>query len=322
MPRSPRLFSRVGSRPTAALMCAAASFASLPQLTFAVPTPSTAVIHKNEERHVTARLELNSPKATPGVPLWLAIHFEIEKDWHIYWDGVNDTGFAPKLALTLPTGISAGKVLWPAPHRHVAPGDILDHIYEERVTLLVPLTVAQDAKLGKGVIRAELNWLVCSEACVPESQEVEVPLLVTAAPPGTVPGPDSPSKPLLVLPESFERALRALPQPVSKDKPQFTVEWTADTAKIQAPGATKLEFYPGKDGVELSDAITDAAAKADSLTLTLKPGTGSTPDASKSPGKNSESGVRVLQGILAVWAGTSKAPTYYQVLSERPAHPK
>ena len=48
--------------------------------------------------------------------------------------------------MTLPAGYKAGEMLWPAPARHVSNGGLLDHVYEGRAMILLPVEVPADAK--------------------------------------------------------------------------------------------------------------------------------------------------------------------------------
>ena len=48
----------------------------------------------------------------------------MQPGWHVYWNGRNDTGTPVRITLTVPEGFAAGDVLWPAPVRHVAAGEI------------------------------------------------------------------------------------------------------------------------------------------------------------------------------------------------------
>ena len=118
---------------------------------------------------------------TPGDTLILGVSFTIEKDWHLYGNAANDTGYPIHVTPKLPPGYVALDLLWPAPKRHISPGDILDHVYEERVTLLLPVVVPADARIGDRVeLKAHLDWLVCRDLCLPESADVAVRLPVRA----------------------------------------------------------------------------------------------------------------------------------------------
>ena len=114
----------------------------------------------------------------------IALTFDIDEGWHVYWPGQNDTGFAPTVELTLPEGWEAGEIQWPAPHRYIAPGNILDHIYEDgEATFIIPITIPKDANPGAVRLTADLEWLVCREACIPgwETVTLETSVALTGA---------------------------------------------------------------------------------------------------------------------------------------------
>jgi hypothetical protein len=88
-----------------------------------------------EENHATPEIILEDDAIAPGGTTWIGVRFKIENGWHLYWNGRNDSGSPPSFAGELPAGYTLGEWLWPAPKRHIAPGDILDHIYEDSVLL-------------------------------------------------------------------------------------------------------------------------------------------------------------------------------------------
>src|SRR4051812_22252125 len=88
------------------------------------------------------RLSLVSEKTAiiPGQVNWIGIQYEIADGWHLYWNGQNDAGSPMEVTPALPDGFTAGDLLWPAPKRHLSDGPLLDHVYEKRVVLLLPVT--------------------------------------------------------------------------------------------------------------------------------------------------------------------------------------
>src|SRR5262245_15955955 len=80
-----------------------------------------------------AKVSLVSEKrtVTRGSNFLLAVRFDLEPGWHIYWKGQNDTGYPPSVTLDLPEGFRTGEILWPVPKRLVSPGNILDHVYND-----------------------------------------------------------------------------------------------------------------------------------------------------------------------------------------------
>jgi thiol:disulfide interchange protein DsbD len=88
-------------------------------------------------------------------------------EWHLYWNGHNDSGEAPTLDFSgSDPRLTFGAATWPVPRRHVAEGDIVDHIYEGDCVMLVPLTVEKGVA-GDVVIKVRSEILVCREECLP-----------------------------------------------------------------------------------------------------------------------------------------------------------
>lgn len=132
---------------------------------------------------------------SPAETTTLAIHFVIDPEWHMYWNGYAEDGMEPTWELQLPVGLEvAGDVVWPIPHRHEQSEFVVEHIYEKQLTLLVPIRVADDAKPGDYTIGIKAKWLVCSDRCVPESGEDSITLRV---------GSEHPAKSLV---EALDRA--------------------------------------------------------------------------------------------------------------------
>ena len=99
---------------------------------------------------------------------WLAaVIFNLEEGWHIYWKNPGDSGAPPEFKWTLPEGVMAGKVIWPAPHR-IDAGGIVSYGYEGEVVLMVEMSVAKDFPVNKPVdYKLEVDYLVCKDLCLP-----------------------------------------------------------------------------------------------------------------------------------------------------------
>jgi thiol:disulfide interchange protein DsbD len=211
------------------------------------------------------RLLAESNPAAPGGTVVLGVHFDIDPGWHLYWNGQNDSGMPPELELELPPGFETGQIQWPAPKRHVSEGDILDHVYERRVTLLVPLAVPTDAPIGTRVrIAVRGKWLVCSSVCLPgEGQStLELAIATTSAP---APAP---------TPALFAEARARLPRPVLPGSPGLTVAWRADTLTLEVSNASGMTFFPDVGSAMMAAPIADGDAKTARLQITFKPALG------------------------------------------------
>jgi hypothetical protein len=184
--------------------------------------------------------------------------------WHFYWDGRNDSGFAPRQKLVLPEGWTAGPLQWPTPERLVSPGDILDHVYHDEVVMLQEITAPRDAAGGPRELRADWQWLTCKDSCVPGRDSLAV--AVTVDPTGAA------------APSPALAAARArLPQPLPAGL--VTTTWDGGVLRIARQAGTpggRLTFMPAVDCAELADLLNDGQGEALALHL-------STPAAGNEP---------------------------------------
>lgn len=119
--------------------------------------------------HIRAELLAESDAPAPGQSIDIAISMTPEPTWHGYWLNGGDAGFGMQIEWTLPPGVSVGDVAYPVPETLVIAG-LMNHVYERPYALLAPLTVAANVPPGTRLpIRAEANWLACTDqVCVPE----------------------------------------------------------------------------------------------------------------------------------------------------------
>lgn len=185
----------------------------------------------------------------PGTPLTLGLTFDIDEHWHLYWNGANDSGFAPTIDLDLPEGWTIGPWQWPAPMRYEsAPGQILDFIYESRVTLFATLNPAAESR-GSVTVRAATEWLVCQEACIPGYAELTLTL---------PPGAPAPSPQVA----RFEEARARLPQPLDAESiARFSWSWSRGALRITSHEPVWMTFAPGTDAPDLLDRFRGTRSK-------------------------------------------------------------
>lgn len=262
-----------------------------------------------EARTLNARPRLVAERESlvAGQTADIAITWSIKDKWHLYWTGQNDTGMAPSGKLTAlidgkPTdGVVFGAWKWPAPQRYVLPGDILDYVYFNRLTVLVPVTVSESLA-GKAVlIKADLEWLVCDEACVLEKEAVElsIPVVASAEAQGVKHSADR---------TIFRDAQAGAPRPLAQamQRPaseQPVISGNRESVTIKWPEAMTIAFLPHGDGVRVSNALSGGAVTGDTIRLELDRG--------------SEPGKERLRGLLQVAFKLHTVPSTYEVdLSE------
>jgi thiol:disulfide interchange protein DsbD len=136
--------------------------------------PARAALNSADADHV--RVEL----LVPGDTLYsndelndAGLYFKLEPGWHIYWKNPGDAGEPPRIQWTLPAGITAGPMQFPAPKR-LPLGPLMDYGYENEVLFPLKLHVANSVKAGPVTLHAKVDWLVCRERCIPGKAELEL----------------------------------------------------------------------------------------------------------------------------------------------------
>jgi DsbC/DsbD-like thiol-disulfide interchange protein len=224
----------------------------------AQPAPAT---------HAKPRLISEHAALVPGKTNWLGLTFDIDDTWHIYWDGAGDTGQPVKAVFVLPPGFKAGEIIWPTPKRYVLDGYVLDYIYENRVTLLVPLEVPADSKIGEDVkIRATVSWMECSEECRPGKAELSIQLPIASSEANASKSAEA---------GRFDDTRKRLPRPVEETARNVRSTWQGDRLTFAVQGASSLVFHPHRTSAPLADAMKQGEVKGDRMTLDLTPGGGS-----------------------------------------------
>jgi thiol:disulfide interchange protein DsbD len=137
---------------------------------------TAAALVKTE--HVEAELVAERTALVPGQTATVALRLKMIDGWHTYWQNPGDTGLPTTLAWTLPKGVTAGPILWPAPQM-LPVGPLVNYGYEGEVLLLTDVAVPRDAALGDTLtLAAKAEWLVCRETCIPEEGQLDLALPV------------------------------------------------------------------------------------------------------------------------------------------------
>ncbi|MFK7759894.1 MAG: protein-disulfide reductase DsbD domain-containing protein [Phycisphaerales bacterium] len=131
--------------------------------------PQTSAQPNSGDPRISGSIEPVAELLTNNL-VFLTINLEIDKEWHTYWPGINDTGYGISVEFNPVDGITFGDPVFPTPKRYIAPGDILDHIYEDQIQIHVPVEV-DGSLVGENpiAIEATVDYLICKEVCIPES---------------------------------------------------------------------------------------------------------------------------------------------------------
>ena len=142
-------------------------------LLLAVGLPAKAVSSSADAPHVHVELLVIPQGLNRGESANAGLYFKLESGWHIYWKNPGDAGEPPHIQWTLPVGITAGPLQFPAPKR-LPLGPLMDYGYENEVLFPLQLRVANGINAGPATLHAKVDWLVCREACIPGKAELEV----------------------------------------------------------------------------------------------------------------------------------------------------
>ena len=196
-----------------------------------------------EAKHATVELLSETTALVPGETAYLGLRFDLEEHWHIYWKNPGASGLPVSIDWTLPEGVEAGLIKWPAPSR-IALGDLTNYGYEGEVTLLIPLRVSESVSAGREVtVRASADWLICKEVCLPGEADLALDLPVAAGPAGKSPSADVFAAARERLPE--KSAPWSLSGGLSGEQLRVRLRRGADSPEIPP----ELYFYAGEKGV-------------------------------------------------------------------------
>ncbi len=151
---------------------------------FALPLQSFAGF--GGPAHVQVKLVQEEETIQPGRPFWVAIHLNIEDDWHVYWKNPGDAGMPLKIEWKLPPGFEAGPLQWPFPEKFTV-ADMVGFGYEGEVVLLSLLSPPANLPSNQPIqLDAQVKWLVCSAlTCQPGSAPVSIKVTPEAKMPQT-----------------------------------------------------------------------------------------------------------------------------------------
>ncbi len=187
--------------------------------------------------HTTVELIAEDRAIVPGERFDVAVRFVLEPHWHIYWQNPGASGLAPEITWTLPEGIEAGEIQWPAPERVPLAG-MMNYGYEEEAVFIVTMQASDALEQGAEVtITADLFWLICKEACLPDEASIKLILPVAAE----------------SLPSNEASAFRqARSRQAQAESPWLTSAYIADSSLVlEIEGQdipSDLYFYADKEG--------------------------------------------------------------------------
>ena len=234
---------------------------------------------------------------------WAVVHFNLEDGWHIYWRNPGDSGLEPTISWSLPEGVSAGPIHWPAPHR-IQYESLYNYGYEKEVSFLVPLEV-KAAPGTPATLHAKVNWLICSDICIPESTEVTATI--------------DPSRVDAQTKERIALTLPLIPTPLKEGGAHYRVEGDSVRLAIRldesTPQIKQAWWFPVDDGIITNGSDQDWHFDSKTHTLHIEADKGSANQAEHFRGHlkivhTNDNEKHWMADAIAGAAGASSAPAH------------
>ena len=124
----------------------------------------------------TTQMLVHAPEGFgAGKPVWAGLQIAHAPHWHTYWRNSGDSGLPTQLEFQLPSGVTAGEIVWPTPQKFPL-GPLANYGYDGTILLAVPLTITPAFQASRMVIGLKATWLVCRTECIPEDGNFHVTL--------------------------------------------------------------------------------------------------------------------------------------------------
>jgi thiol:disulfide interchange protein DsbD len=199
----------------------------------------------------------------PGDSAWLALVLNLKPGWHTYWQNPGDSGMPVTISWQLPQGWHAGNIDWPTPER-IQVGPLVNYGYHGTVYFPVLLQTDADASLGPVTLKAEADWLVCQEECIPQSAQLTLPLTLADSTTTSAWGAKLTAWRTEHLPRSFNGQASYLRSPTG-------YELTLKSSDFKSP-LTSAYFIPAEPSIIENAAPQPYQLTGDQLTVNLTAG--------------------------------------------------
>ena len=158
---------------------------------FAFVPASQAWIESESVKQPQVRVSLVSerPYLVAGQSARFALKLVPDDGWHTYWKNPGDTGIASQLNWQLPADFRAGDLEWPVPERIDYQG-ATNFGYHGETWLFSQLAIPPSAKNNDSspteiTLKAQAQWLLCKEICIPGTADLQLRLPVYHQPPSS-----------------------------------------------------------------------------------------------------------------------------------------
>lgn len=189
---------------------------------------------KRAEELVSVRTLLDTEPIGPGETFHLAVVFDVEPKWHIYWKNPGAGALPLVVTVTAPEGFRVAEPIWTRP-RVFDTTEGEEYGYETQAVLFVPITAPGTLSQEPVEIRCRIRWAVCKDVCL--LGDVQRTVVVQTA--------RRPGEPPRRLPPLLRKHLKRLPRPLTKIAGgSVTFRDGVITLSGPAGGTTVVKFLP------------------------------------------------------------------------------
>ena len=214
--------------------------------------------------HLTVQLAVPPAEIYPGQNFTAGLYFKLDPGWHVYWVNAGDSGEPPHIKWTLPEGITADAMQYPAPKR-LPLGPLMDFGYENEVLFPIAMHVSSAFKPSAGStnLSAKVDWLVCREVCIPGKATLDIDRKALTSPPSSPTFIDADQQLIArlqrTLPQQLPAGMQAKFTPTATGFNLSVITGRRETAaqffpfdQNQLANAAPQPVTPLKNGVEIS----------------------------------------------------------------------
>jgi thiol:disulfide interchange protein DsbD len=217
-----------------------------------------------DKKHVTVSMNADTDAVIPGQTFRIGFMQIIEPDWHTYWINPGDSGAETQIDWTLPDGFRTNDIQWPVPDR-IPYESLINFGYSGTAYFLIEITAPEDLSAQEVTVSAQMNWLVCSDICIPEQGRYSLTLPVADT--------STPANQFF-----FSEAEAQQPQSVDwpatysldQNEITFTITPPADTAELFSN--TSLAIFPVEWGLIKNNAPQETSITGNQIIFRIASG--------------------------------------------------
>jgi thiol:disulfide interchange protein DsbD len=127
---------------------------------------------------VKAEIYSNVEQIQRGGSFYVVIKLNIADDWHVYWKNPGDSGLPTEVKWETPEGVEKdGNLIWQVPEKIKWSG-MINYGFSHNLYLVQKFKTTRVSDAQNIEIKADVNWLVCKEKCIPQDTSLSIDLQV------------------------------------------------------------------------------------------------------------------------------------------------